>query len=119
MPVGLVAFELSSTFWAFTRRLKTKINSEASLLGNSVRKQWDRFLKKARPSSVTVLLLIVAVYLVLSRSGPFLTRVGESTAEKLYLNSPLVDILDPEGLQSLKEVFRGLTKVPGPISSRR
>ncbi len=113
MSVGLVALELSFLSKAFERKLK------ANYLLDEVRKRWDKFLGKARPSGGTVLLLCVIAYLILSRSGPFLTKVGESTVEKLHLDAALVHIIDPVELQSLKEAFRGFTRVPGPISSRR
>ena len=115
MLVGLVAFELNSSS---AKKAKAKVISGADSLGEVVRKNWDQFLK-ARPSNVKFLLIAVAVYLVVSRSGPLLIKVGENAVEKFHLNVPLEEILKPEGLQSLKEGFRGFTRVPGPISSRR
>lgn len=121
MPVGLVAFELSATSWAYARRLRAKVYSEADLVGKSVRKHLSSLLTKTRPNSVTLLLLGITIYLILSRSGPVLTKVGESVFETFDLNTRLVQNLDPVGLQSLKGVyiiFRGVTRVPGPFAHR-
>jgi len=119
MLVSLVAFGLSSSSKTFAAKVGAKVTSDADSLWDSVRKNWNQFLKKARPSSVRLLLIAVAVYLVLGRSGPLLTKVGENTVEKFHLNAPLEGILKREHLQTLKEGFRGFTRVPGPISARR
>ena len=121
MPVGLVAFEISSSSLQAIKRLRTKVYAEANAAGKSLKKHLAQALSRARPNKVTVLLLTIALYLILSRCGPVLTRVGESTFETFDLNKRLLRGLDPVGLQSLKgvySVFRGLTRVPGPFSHR-
>lgn len=121
MPVGIVAYELSASSSAYVRRLRAKVYSEGSLVRKSLRKHLTKFLTQARPCNVTVLLLGIAFYLVLSRCGPVLAKVGESIFETFDLNGILVQNLDPVGLQSLKgvyTVFRGVTRVPGPFAHR-
>lgn len=123
MPVGLVVFEIGALSLESARRLRTRTNTEVNALGKSLRKHLQRVLTRARPNHVTALLVSIALYLILSRCGPVLTRVGESTYESFDLNKSLVlDLgLGPVGLQSLKgvyKVFRGITRVPGPFARR-
>lgn len=121
MPVGLVAFEISSLSLESARRFRAKASTEISAAGKYLRKQIQQVLTRARPTNVTVLLFLVALYLVLSRCGPVVSRVGESTFQTFDLHTKLRRDLDPVGLQSLKGVyklFRGLTRVPGPFARR-
>lgn len=123
MPVGLVAFEIGALSLESVRRLRARAYTELTTSGKSLRKHLQRVLTRARPNHVTALLVSIAVYLILSRCGPVLTRVGESTYESLDGNRRLVFDLgvDPVNLQSLKGVyqaFRGLTRVPGPLAKR-
>lgn len=123
MPVGLVAFEVGALSLKSVRKVRTRTSTELNALGKSLEKQLQIFLTRTRPNHVTALLVLVALYLILSRCGPVLTRVGESAYESLDLNKKLVlDLgLDPVDLQSLKGVyqaFRGLTRVPGPFAKR-
>lgn len=111
MPVGLVAFEILSSL-----RLQSK-NS-----GYLLRKHFN-FLSRIRPKLGTVLLTIVTVYLVCSRLGPVLTRVGESANETFELEKTLRRglELEREGLQLFREAcrrFRDATRVPGPLARR-
>lgn len=118
MPVGLVAFEIGAHT---LERLRTRTYTEVNALGKSLQKSLDRILTKARPNNVTILLFSIALYLVLSRCGPVLSRVGESTFETFDLNRRLLRDLDPIGLQSLKgvyKIFRGVTRVPGPLARK-
>ena len=73
-------------------------------------------LPTPRVNTVTLLLYVVSFYLVLSRLGPVVSRVGEKAASTLELESFLEAGFDREGLQSFKEVyrrFREVTRVPG------
>lgn len=73
-------------------------------------------LPSPRVSTVTLLLYVVSFYLVLSRLGPVVSRVGEKAAHTLELESFLEAGFDKEGLESFKEVyrrFREFTRVPG------
>lgn len=120
MPVGLVAFEIGALSLGSVRRLRTRTYTEVNAVGKSLRKHLQHILTRARPNHVTALLFSIALYLILSRCGPVLTRVGESTFKTLDLNENLLR-LDPVDLQSLKGVyrlFRGLTRVPGPFARR-
>jgi hypothetical protein len=121
MPVGLVAFEVGSLSLESVKRFRTKAYSEINAVGNSVRNHLDDVSRKLRPNNVTLLLFIIAVYLVLSRCGPVLSRVGESTFQSLDLNKKLLQDFDPVNLQALKgvyQIFRGVTRVPGPFAHR-
>lgn len=121
MPVGLVAFEVGTLSLESVKRFRAKAYSELTTLGNTLRKHFNEILTRARPNNVTVLLFSVAVYLVLSRCGPVLSRVGESTFQTLDLKEKLLQDLDPVDLQALEGVysaFRGVTRVPGPFAHR-
>ena len=121
MPVGLVAFEISSLSLESARRFRARASTEINAAGKSLRKQINKVLTRARPSNVTLLLFLAALYLILSRCGPVVSRVGESTFHTLDLHTKLLRDLDPVGLQSLKgvyKIFRGLTRVPGPFARR-
>lgn len=109
MPVGLVAFEIFSAV-----RLQSKNTSV--LLRKHI-----KILSRIRPKLGTVLLSIVAVYLVCSRLGPVLTRVGESAYESFELEQTFQQGLEREGLQLVREAyrrFRDATRVPGPLARR-
>lgn len=121
MPVGLVAFEVGArSLDLYARRTYTELTS----VGKSLRKRLNQILirlTRAGPNRVTALLVSIALYLILSRCGPVLTRVGESTFVAFDLNKRLLLSLDPVGLQSLKgiyRIFRGVTRVPGPFARR-
>ena len=122
MPVGLVVFEISSASWTYARRLPAKLCSEFQLLGTYVRKHFlPKLIRKTRPCNVTVLLICITLYLILSRGGPILSKVGETTFETFDLHGVFLQNLNPVGLQSLKgiyKVFRGVTRVPGPFTHR-
>ena len=79
-------------------------------------------LPSARVSAVTLLLLYVAsFYLVLSRLGPVVSRIGEKAADTLEREPFLEAGLDREDLQSFREVcrrFGELTRVPGSFAKR-
>ena len=111
MPVGLVAFEILSSV-----RLQSK-NS-----GYLLRKHL-KILSRIRPKLGTVLLTVVTVYLVCSRLGPVITRVGESAYETLEVENTLRHglELEKEGLQIFREAcrrFRDAIRVPGPLARR-
>ncbi len=117
MPVGLIAFEIGSESLVTARVLKEKLYTE----GRVAREKISRILSRSRPNTITLLLLSIAVYLILSRCGPVVTRVGESTFRTLDLQHTLLKELDPVGIRSLSgiyKVFRGVTRVPGPFSRR-
>ena len=111
MPVGLVAFEILSS-----ARLQSK-NS-----GYLLRKHL-KIISRIRPKLGTVLLTVVTVYLICSRLGPVLTRVGESAYETFELEKTLRHglELEREGLQIFREAcrrFRDAIRVPGPLARR-
>lgn len=121
MPVGLVVFEISAPSWRYVRRLRAKIYSEAHLFGKRLRQCLSELRSKARPNTITLLLLSIAFYLVLSRCGPVLTKIGETTFDTFDLNRRLLQNLNPVDLRSLKgvyKIFRGVTRVPGPFAHR-
>lgn len=121
MPVGLVAFEVGALSLESVKRFRTRAYSEVNSVGNSLRKHLNDILTRARPNNVTVLLVSVALYLVLSRCGPVLSRVGESTFQTFDLKTKLLQDFDPVGLKALKgvyKIFRGVTRVPGPFARR-
>lgn len=113
MPVGLVVFEILSSV-----RLQSK-NS-----GYLLRKHLKILSRiRVRPKLGTILLTVVTVYLVCSRLGPVLTRVGESANETFELEKTLRHglELEREGLQLIREAcrrFRDATRVPGPLARR-
>ena len=122
MSVGLFAFDLGALS---VKKLRSKSPSSelSSAVGKSLRKNFNHLLTRARPSNnnVTVLLFFVALYLVLSRCGPVLSRVGERTFTTLDLKAKLLEDFDPVGLQALRgvyRIFRGATRVPGPLARR-
>ena len=110
MPVGLVAFEILSSV-----RLQSKNSSYL------LRKQL-KILTRIRPKLGSILLTIITVYLVCSRLGPVLTRVGESAYETFELEETLQQQgLEREGFQIFREAyrrFRDATRVPGPLARR-
>lgn len=121
MLVGLFAFDLGALS---VKKLKSKSPSFelSSVVGKSLRKNFNHLLTRARPNNnVTVLLFFIALYLVLSRCGPVLSRVGERTFTTLDLKTKLLEDFDPVGLQALRgvyRIFRGATRVPGPLARR-
>lgn len=120
MPVGLVAFEVGALSLDSVKKFRRKAHTELGIFGRSFRKHVNRILTRARPNNVTILLFSIAVYLVLSRCGPVVSRVGESTVVTFDLERKLQN-LDPAGLRVLKGVyraFRGATRVPGPLARR-
>ncbi len=69
----------------------------------------------------TVLLYAIAFYIVFSRLGPVVSRVGESAVESFDLGSALPAEWAEEDLRIFREVyrvFRYLTRVPGPLRRR-
>ena len=71
----------------------------------------------ARVSTVTLLLYAVSFYLVLSRLGPIVGKVGEKAADSLEGESSGAE----RDLQSFREVcrrFGELTRVPGLFARR-
>ena len=121
MPVGLVVFEICASYKGYLRKLRAKIYSEAHLLGKYLKLDRSILRQKTRPSTVTLLLLGIAFYLVFSRCGPVLAKIGETTFDAFDLNRRLLQNLNPVDLRSLKgvyKVFRGVTRVPGPFTHR-
>lgn len=119
--MGLVAFEIGALSFESVKRFRAKAYSEVNSVGKSLRKHLSQILTRARPNNVTVLLFLITLYLVLSRCGPVLSRVGESTFQTFDLNTRLLQEFDPVGLQALKgvyKIFRGVTRVPGPLARR-
>ena len=109
MPVGLVVLEVGSFSLQSLRRLRTANYSFA------VRNYFIEILTRARPNNVAgVLLYIIAFYLILSRCGPVLTRVGESAFETSDLNKGL----ERTALHCVYKAFRSLTGVPRPFAHR-
>ena len=120
MPVGLVAFEVGALSLDSVKKFRRKAHTQLETFGRSFRKHLNRLLTRARPNNVTILLFSIVAYLVLSRCGPVVSRVGESTVATFDLKRKLQD-LDPVGLQVLKGVykaFRGVTRVPDPFARR-
>lgn len=109
MPIGLVAFELFSSFGHQSKNTSVLLRKHFKIS------------TRIRPNLGTVLLSVVTVYLVCSRLGPVLTRVGESAYETFELEHTLQQGLEREGLQAVREAykrFRDATRVPGPLARR-
>lgn len=108
MPIGLVAFEILSSIGHQSKNTSVLLRKHLKILTRS------------RPKLGTVLLSVVTVYLVCSRLGPVLTRVGESAYETFELEQTLQG-LEREELQAIREAywrFRDVTRVPGPLARR-
>ena len=108
MPIGLVAFEILSSFGHQSKNTSVLLKKHLKST-------------RIRPNLGTVLLSIVTVYLVCSRLGPVLTRVGESAYETFELEHTLQQGLEREGLQVVREAYKRLrdaTRVPGPLARR-
>ena len=109
MPVGLVAFEIFKSI------------GQQSKNTNVLLRKHLKILTRSRPKLGTVLLSVVTVYLVCSRLGPVLTRVGESAYKTFELEQTLQQGLERNGLQAIREAywrFRDATRVPGPLARR-
>lgn len=109
MPIGLVAFELLSSLGHSSKNTSVLLRKHLKIL------------TRIRPKLGTVLLSIVTVYLVCSRLGPVLTRVGESAYETFELEQTLRRGFESEGLQVVREAYKRLrdaTRVPGPLARR-
>ena len=111
MPLGFVSVELLSY-----------LGLQSKNSGYLLRKHL-KILSRIRPKLGTVLLMTITVYLVCSRLGPVLTRVGESACETFELEEALRKglELEREGLLIFREAyrrFRDATRVPGPLARR-
>ena len=109
MPIGLVAFEILSSLGHQSKNTSVLLRKHLKIV------------TRIRPKLGTVLLTVVTVYLVCSRLGPVLTRVGESAYETFELEQTLQQGLAREGLQTAREAykrFRDATRVPGPLARR-
>ena len=95
---------------------------------NSLREKWRKartFLRKQvgefTPRPHTLLLCVLSFYIVCSRLGPVVTRVGESAFETFELRQRLEAEFDKEGLETIRDAyrrFRDLIRVPGPFVRR-
>ena len=81
----------------------------------------SRRYSRHRPSptpfltSARLLLSLVAFYLVASRLGPVVTRVGESAVVRFELGPQLVAEEDVPALLRLYARIRDFTRAPGPF----
>lgn len=94
--------------------VRTKSFTELKFVEKFLKEKLSNLFTRANRTHPLLFLYLVIVYLLLSRCGPVLTRIGEATFD---LNQKL----DPVGVQSLQNVyvkFRGVTRVPGPFSRR-
>ena len=95
---------------------------------NPVREKWRKaktFLRKRvrefSPKPHTLLLYVLSFYIVCSRLGPVVTRVGESAFEVFALRQRLEAEFDKEGLETIRDAyrrFRDLIRIPGPFARR-
>ena len=111
MPVGLVAFEL------FFKSRSSAARRRLVRFGLILRKNLSKF-SRARPNVGTVLLTIVSIYLVCSRLGPVLSRVGESAVVVFELENKFLNLEGVERFKNAYKVFRYATRVPGPFFKR-
>lgn len=117
MSVGFALFEVGAvlSLGSVKRSGAPTPKSHAGFL----RKHLDVVLTRVRPSLSSVLLFSIALYLVLSRCGPVLSRVGEATYQAFDLKNRLLhdcEDFDIQVLQGLYKIFKGVTRVPGPFA---
>ena len=111
MPAGLVAFEILKSVGQQSKNTNILLKKHLKILTRA----------PTRPKLGTVLLSVVTAYLVCSRLGPVLTRVGESAYKTFELEQTLRQGLERNGLQAIREAywrFRDATRVPGPLARR-
>lgn len=110
MPLGLIPFEIVSDSQASWTASKKSSSHETYYV---IRKHL-KLLSRARPNITTVLLGVIIVYLVCSRLGPVLARVGESN----IVQQEFQLFNEFEGLEEVCRVFRDATRVPGLFARR-
>ena len=111
MPLGLVPFEIvSDSINAQWRASKKSISSRDI---HFVLRKHLKSLSRARPNITTVLLGVITVYLVCSRLGPVLARVGESeiVQQEFQLFNEFREL-------EVYRIFRDATRVPGLFARR-